>query len=82
MGKLNIKMKCERCSGTDVYCSSSGKYGLAVCQDCDHEMIPPGYCQECAGKLVPIGDARENGAWHSDWPSRQYHKKCWREYYA
>ncbi len=34
-------------------------------------------CHCCGGKLVPIGDARANGTWHRDWPSRRYHKKCW-----
>ena len=34
-------------------------------------------CCCCGGKLVAIGHARINGAWHKDWSSRRYHKKCW-----
>lgn len=34
-------------------------------------------CKHCNKKLVPIGNARKNGKCHSDWASREYHKKCW-----
>ena len=30
----------------------------------------------CGKPLVKIGNARKNGANHSDWGSRKYHKKC------
>lgn len=42
-------------------------------------VLPEGYCHRCCKKLVPIGTSRENGADHSDWPTRKYHKKCWKE---
>ena len=34
-------------------------------------------CLECFRPLVPIGTSRANGAWHNDWESRRYHKRCW-----
>ncbi len=34
-------------------------------------------CKLCNKKLVPIGNLRKNGKCHSDWKTRQYHKKCW-----
>lgn len=37
----------------------------------------PNHCLHCQKKLVPIGSARKNGKNHCDWPTRQYHKKCW-----
>ena len=33
-------------------------------------------CRLCGKPLVKIGNARKNGANHSDWGSRKYHKKC------
>ena len=33
-------------------------------------------CKLCGKPLVKIGNARKNGANHSDWGSREYHKKC------
>ena len=33
-------------------------------------------CKLCGKPLVKIGNARKNGANHSDWGSRKYHKKC------
>ena len=36
-------------------------------------------CCECFKPLVPVGHARANGAAHSDWQRRQYHKRCWRD---
>ena len=30
----------------------------------------------CGKPLVKIGNTRKNGANHSDWGSRKYHKKC------
>jgi len=44
-------------------------------------------CVYCAKPLVAIGDARANGAKHSDWDGRVLHKQCWekamkREEYA
>ena len=35
-------------------------------------------CSHCNKKLVPIGKSRKNGKSHNDWPSRKYHKKCWK----
>ena len=34
-------------------------------------------CLECFRPLVPIGTSRANGAWHNDWATRRYHKRCW-----
>jgi hypothetical protein len=41
----------------------------------------PKKCKRCDKTLVPaIGDRRKRGTRrHSDWSSRQYHKKCWKE---
>lgn len=36
-------------------------------------------CQYCGGRLQPIGHDRLNGRDHPDWPTRKYHKKCWKE---
>ena len=33
-------------------------------------------CRLCGKPLVKIGNTRKNGANHSDWGSRKYHKKC------
>lgn len=35
-------------------------------------------CWHCGGFLVAIGSARVNGAAHSDWDDRRFHKKCYR----
>ena len=36
------------------------------------------HCISCHGPLVAIGTDRKNGkTYHSDWPQRKYHKKCW-----
>ena len=35
-------------------------------------------CMWCSKTLVSIGNARSNGACHSDWNSRKTHKKCWK----
>lgn len=40
--------------------------------------LPEGFCIHCCTRLVAIGDARANGAQHGDWPSRRFHKKCWK----
>lgn len=45
----------------------------------DESQSPSVRCYMCNVRLVPIGDSRKGGACHSDWPSRQFHKKCWRE---
>ena len=42
-------------------------------------VLPARYCHMCDSKLVPIGHARKRGAPHKDWPTRKYHKKCWKE---
>lgn len=34
-------------------------------------------CALCGGRLVAVGNSRKGGKPHDDWPSRQYHKKCW-----
>ena len=34
-------------------------------------------CFECFRPLVPVGTARANGAWHDDWETRRFHKRCW-----
>ena len=34
-------------------------------------------CLECFRPLVPIGTSRRNGAWHDDWNTRRFHKRCW-----
>lgn len=34
-------------------------------------------CKMCNKTLVPIGTKRSNGKQHSDWDTREYHKKCW-----
>ena len=34
-------------------------------------------CFECFRPLVPVGTARANGAWHDDWGTRRFHKRCW-----
>ena len=37
-------------------------------------------CAKCGKVLKSIGTARVNGKQtHSDWATRQYHKKCWKE---
>lgn len=41
----------------------------------------PNLCQYCDGRLQPIGHDRLNGRDHPDWPTRKYHKKCWKEIY-
>jgi len=38
-----------------------------------------GHCLLCKNKLVSIGSRRVNGAYHDDWDSRKYHKKCWKQ---
>lgn len=35
-------------------------------------------CIACGKPLPKIGYARENGADHMEWESREYHKKCWK----
>ncbi len=40
-------------------------------------MEPP-RCISCYQRLVPIGNDREHGANHDDWPGREFHKKCWK----
>ena len=42
------------------------------------ELIKP-KCVGCGKPLVAIGNSRKNGKAHNDWPTRKYHKKCWRE---
>ena len=34
-------------------------------------------CFECFRPLVPVGTSRANGAWHDDWGTRRFHKRCW-----
>ena len=34
-------------------------------------------CFECFRPLVPVGTSRANGAWHDDWETRRFHKRCW-----
>ena len=34
-------------------------------------------CLECFRPLVPVGSSRRNGAWHNDWTTRRFHKRCW-----
>ena len=36
-------------------------------------------CQMCGKPLVAIGYARANGQNHSDWRTRKYHKKCFKD---
>ena len=49
----------------------------------DAHMFARGYlsgkCWSCGSKLVPVGEARMNGACHSDWEVRYLHKTCWRQ---
>ena len=40
---------------------------------------PRTMCLHCNKPLTAIGHARKNGAPHADWPTREYHKKCWKE---
>ena len=42
---------------------------------------PHGPCHACARPLQPVGFARKNGKAHADWPTRRYHKKCWKNTY-
>lgn len=42
-------------------------------------MLDRKLCKSCGRKIVPIGSSRVNGKWHSDWDTREYHKKCWKE---
>ena len=39
---------------------------------------PRGPCHMCRRPLQPVGSARKNGKAHADWPTRCYHKKCWK----
>lgn len=50
-----------------------------VMYEVNHNSTPRGGCEHCRLPLVPIGAARANGKSHQDWPTRQYHKKCWVE---
>ena len=34
-------------------------------------------CAACGKSMPKIGSARANGANHTDWASRKYHKSCW-----
>ena len=34
-------------------------------------------CFECFRPLVPVGTSRADGAWHDDWETRRFHKRCW-----
>ena len=36
-----------------------------------------GVCRYCGKHLVAVGHARKNGKNHSDWVTREYHKKCY-----
>ena len=50
-------------------------FGTGYC-----ECLPqPNHCHLCKNKLVKIGSSRFNGAYHDDWDSRKYHKKCWKQ---
>ena len=35
-------------------------------------------CLACSKVMPKIGHARANGANHPDWPSRAFHKACWK----
>lgn len=61
---FGIKIIKRACDGTVVECGC---------------VLPSGYCHHCCTKLVPVGHARSNGRSHNDWPTRKYHKKCWKE---
>ena len=40
-------------------------------------------CQICGRYMPPVGRARKTvgleGRNHDDWPTRPYHKKCWKK---
>ena len=36
-------------------------------------------CLMCGKTLVAIGFERANGKSHDDWPTRQYHKQCFKD---
>ena len=60
-------------------CAISGcTEGDCCCESYEHVSVPPaGSCQRCGKRLVPLGNSRENGRDHNDWPTRKYRKKCW-----
>ena len=35
-------------------------------------------CRRCGKAMPPISTSRVNGADHSDWMTRDYHKSCWK----
>ena len=35
-------------------------------------------CKLCQKPLTKIGRMRQNGKGHNDWPTREYHKQCWK----
>ena len=36
-------------------------------------------CIKCLKKLVPVGNERQHGKSHSDWSTRELHKRCYKE---
>lgn len=68
---------CLSCDMDLFFDKTTTKTPCPGTQYCDC-VLPDGHCQYCYKKLVPIGSSRCNGASHNDWPTRKYHKKCWK----